>query len=65
MRELLTYNLSGHPKLAPYVLYFLSKNVATKQNVNSLIAQVEKKMDDAQKATKNTQVMVDKVLAKE
>ena len=42
MRELLTYNLSGHPKLAPYVLYFLSKNVATKQNVNSLIAQVRK-----------------------
>ena len=64
MKEFLTYNVSGHPKLAPYVLRFLAKNVATKQSVSTMFSQVEKKADKARKAAKEGQTTADKALSK-
>ena len=64
MKEFLTYNVSGHPKLAPYVLRFLAKNVATKQSVSSMLSLVEKKADEARKAAKEAQTTADKALSK-
>ena len=65
MKEFLTsYDMSGHPKLAPYVLHFLVKNVASKQSVSTMFSQVEKKADKARKAAKEGQTTADKALSK-
>ena len=50
MKEFLVYNISGHPKLAPYVLKHLARSAATKDSLTAAVLKINKEVAAAKKA---------------
>jgi len=60
MKEFTSYNFSGHPRLAPYVLKHLTKNAATKSGLRAVVEKLTKEVGEAKVQAKSAQATADK-----
>jgi len=60
MKEFTSYNFSGHPRLAPYVLRHLTRNAATKGMVKEISDKLGKEVAEAKAQAKSAQAAADR-----